>query len=85
MDARPAKRICPSFISVSDLKVSRHSLGARNGRMPSITSMSAKPANSTSVTARQPYFPRPGFFRYLKNSELGSSTITSLLLRSAAR
>src|SRR6185369_2197566 len=31
------------------------------------------------------HFPRPGFLRYLKKSELGSSTITSLFERSVWR
>lgn len=85
MDTRPAKRICPSFISIRALKASRQSFGATKGRTPSITSISATPARSTSATAPVPYFPRLGFFRYLKKSELGSRTITSLLLRSEAR
>ena len=35
--------------------------------------------------ARGAYFPRPGLFRYLKKSEEGSSTMTSVLLRRLAR
>lgn len=31
------------------------------------------------------YLPRPGFFRYLKKSELGSSTSTSLFVRKLLR
>lgn len=42
------KRIWPSFISVSFLNVSRHTLGTANGNRPSITNISAKAVNQES-------------------------------------
>src|SRR5689334_25351660 len=46
MDVSPMKRIWPSLISVSSLKVSRHRAGTRNGSTPSITSISANAVRS---------------------------------------
>ena len=37
----PTNRICPSDIPVSRRKASRHTVGNRNGRKPSMTSISA--------------------------------------------
>ena len=84
MDPSPMKRIWPSDISVTRRKVSRHRPGATNGNMPSITSIRAKAVSSVLITVGpqvQPlrYFCGLLFLRYLKNSELGSSTSTSLL------
>ena len=58
--------------------VSRHSLGATKGITPSQTSMRANAASKSSPT--EDYLPLLGFFRYLKKSELGSSSMTSPLL-----
>jgi len=82
MDVRPMKRICPSVISVSRRKVSRHSVGTRNGSTPSMTSISAKAVRRVLPTAADYFVPAalPPDFRYLKNSELGSTTITSFFL-----
>jgi hypothetical protein len=84
MEPSPIKRICPSDISVTRRKVSRHKPGATNGNTPSITSISANAVSSvltTTVPIVQParYFCGLLFLKYLKNSELGSSTSTSLL------
>jgi len=73
----PMKRNCPSDISVILRKVSRHTEGAKKGKTPSITSINATAANRFDSTVGLDYL--PGDFKYLKNSELGSSTITSLL------
>ncbi len=77
MEDSPTKRNCPSDISVILRKVSRQTAGARKGIIPSITSISATAANRLISTAMLDYL--PGDFRYLKNSELGSSTIMSPL------
>ena len=75
------KRICPSLISVNRRKVSRHSAGTRNGSTPSITSISANAVSSVLLKTAGYFAALPPDFRYLKNSEFGSSTSTSLLLR----
>ena len=86
IEPRPMKRNWPSDISVTRRKVSRHSAGATNGRMPSITSINANAASNVLTTARArlrnlaAYFCDLLFLKYLKNSEFGSSTSTSLLL-----
>ena len=99
MEIRPMKRSCPSERSVSRLNASRQARGATSGRNPSSTSTSAHAARNVSGTAvllRNPtdrYFarargaplaPPPDCFRYWKNSELGSSTMMSLLFRNVA-
>ena len=89
MDVRPMKRIWPSFISVTRRKVSRYTRGAMNGSSPSMTSMRANASNNDDVIGPEPYFlaspPRPALFKYLKNSELGSTTIRSCLFRNELR
>ncbi len=64
------------------LKVSRHRRGARNGSTPSMTSIKASAVKNHLPTRQAGLHYLPGllFFRYLKNSEFGSSTSTSLLL-----
>ena len=54
---------------------------AMKGSKPSMTSIKAKASNRVFNIARrgQRHLPLPLLFRYLKNSELGSSTIRSLL------
>jgi hypothetical protein len=85
IDARPIKRNWPSDISVTRRKVSRHNAGATKGKTPSITSISARAVSNevatTGTRLRNPaaYFCGLLFLRYLKNSEFGSSTMTSLL------
>lgn len=87
IEVKPMKRNCPSDNSVTRRKVSRHTVGATNGRMPSITSIRARAVNSELPTMHDlpqnaaAYFCGLLFLKYLKNSEFGSSTITSPLLR----
>ena len=82
MEASPINLTWPSDISVIRRKVSRHRPGARNGSTPSIINISASAISRYFPTRRAapPYFDGLLFFRYLKNSEFGSSTRTSLLL-----
>src|SRR4051794_24729951 len=58
MEESPKKRICPSLNSVILRKVWRHTEGARNGRMPSMISISAK-AMSSVFTVRTGRDARP--------------------------
>jgi hypothetical protein len=101
IELSPTKRICPSLISVRRLKVSRQRWGTRNGSTPSITSISATAVNKVLPTGAYcvkrhvrfraargatTYFPPlPPDLKYLKNSEFGSSTITSFLLLKLCR
>ena len=90
---RPMNLICPSLSCVALSNTARHFVGLMNGSKPSTTSISAKAPSSKSqnVVAGKTYFfstvdvgaapPRMA----LKNSLLGSTTITSLLLRKLAR
>ncbi|TCV87390.1 hypothetical protein EDC63_10559 [Sulfurirhabdus autotrophica] len=78
MEAKPKKRNCPSDISVILRKLSRHKPGTSEGKTPSSTSKSANAVSKSLEDTN--YLPvLPGFFKYLKNSEVGSSIITSLL------
>ena len=87
----PMKRICPSLMRVARSNTPRHCGGLMNGSSPSMTSISANaPSNrSQNPAAATVYFlllavdaaPRMA----LKNSLLGSKTITSDLLRKLAR
>jgi len=88
------KRNWPSSISISLRKVSRQAPGARNGSSPSTTSISATAVSRLSVTeytapaaAPRRHLPagRPPERMYLKNSEFGSSTSTSLRFLKLAR
>jgi len=92
----PRKRICPSLIRVACSKSRRHPPGLKNGSSPSTTSISAQAASSTS---QKPAGTADYFFgaaaaagaaeaeprMALKKSLAGSSTITSPLVRKAAR
>ena len=49
IDESPKKRICPSDSSIALRNAYRHTRGAVNGRMPSITSMSANAPASSSI------------------------------------
>ena len=97
MLARPMKRICPSLICVARSNTARQRGGLRNGSRPSTTSISAKAPtrysqNVAPVTAGY-FFPAAGGAGLgvgapriaLKNSLLGSTTITSERLRKVAR
>lgn len=95
---KAAKRICPllSFIAYSN--IARHLTGLTNGNRPSTSSISANAPSSRSArpgaaAAATSYFfgaaaaatPRPLLRIDWKNSLLGSTTITSDLLRKLAR
>lgn len=83
----PRKRICPSLIWIARSNTLRHVGGLKNGKSPSITSMSAIALNSKSNDIGAPAY----FFgaalaedaepaspcMALKNSLDGSTTITS--------
>ena len=87
------KRSCPSLMRVARSNIRRQVLGLKNGSRPSATNISAKAPSRTSPTAvGAGYFfaagagaapPLPRMAR--KKSLLGSSTITSLLVRKLAR
>ena len=86
------KRIWPSLRRVARSKTSRQVVGLAKGSKPSKINISASAPSSTSPTvAGGIYFfagaawagPPPRMVR--KNSLLGSSTITSLLVRKLAR
>jgi hypothetical protein len=91
IEPRPINRNCPSDISVTRRKVSRHNAGATKGKTPSMTSINAKAVSNELATARArlrkpaAYFCGLLFLKYLKNSELGSSTMTSLLFLKLCR
>jgi hypothetical protein len=95
---RPMKRICPSLIFMARSNTLRHRGGLMKGSKPSTTSISAKaPSNRSRVLVSDPkivYFfaglgagaapsgpPRMAW----KKSLLGSTTITSDLLRKLVR
>jgi len=89
----PMKRSCPSVSSVSRRNAWRQVSGASSGNSPSSTSSSPHAARKLSATlfvlaylapARGAGLPAPDCLKYWKNSEFGSSTITSLLLRNVA-
>lgn len=93
---RPMKRICPSVIRIARSKTARQVAGLTNGSKPSTTSISANAPNSRSdrpVSEPTAYFfagaaagaPGPPLRIVWKKSLLGSTTITSDLLRKLAR
>jgi len=92
---RPMNRICPSLMRMARSKTLRHLAGLMKGSNPSTTSISANAPNSRSVNAGPEstrYFfagavaaPGPPLRIDWKNSPLGSTTITSDLLRKAER
>jgi hypothetical protein len=81
----PKKRICPSDMRVMRLNVSRHCFGKKNGMMPSKSSINPSAMVHELFTANPCHFfglvaaaPGPVLLKYLKNSEFGSTTNTSL-------
>ena len=60
IDVRPKNRICPSESCIRRWKVSRQSLGARNGSSPSTTSIRAN-AMSSVVSIGRHFRPPPDF------------------------
>ena len=91
---RPMNRICPSLSCVAFSNTARHFGGLTKGSMPSTTSINANAPTSRSQNddADKAYFlgagvpaaaPPPRMA--LKNSLLGSTTITSVLFRKLAR
>ena len=88
---RPTKRICPSVICAIRLIVSRHCLGKRNGKTPSISSIKPSATANKPFTSNPHYFfglvvaPGPVLLKYLKNSEFGSMTIKSFRFLKLAR
>ena len=93
---RPTKRICPSLMRIARSNTPRHFGGLMNGSSPSTTSISAKAP--TSRSHRPSEDPTTYFFFALmtagaalepriawKKSLLGSTTITSDLVRKLAR
>lgn len=79
MDSMPTKRNWPSFSSIMRLKVSRHACGATSGSTPSSTSIKPKAVINVVVKPIPYCYLRPVESRmYLKKSELGSNTSTSL-------
>ena len=85
MESNPTMRNCPSLNCATFIIVSRHTLGAMNGSKPSITSTrqsAPKISNSglADVQGIVNHLPLPLFFKNLKKSALGSSTMTSDLL-----
>jgi hypothetical protein len=94
MLASPKKRICPSLSFIARSNTPRHAVGLKNGSKPSATSISANAPSSTSQNpaAAKTYFLAAGAAAgaavprmALKNSLLGSTTITSPLLRKLER
>ncbi len=75
--SRPKKRICPSCSRSTSENTRRQSPGARNGSKPSNTSTMANASQNSSAnekaTQRGAVLPRMA----LKNSDDGSTTITS--------
>lgn len=74
----PKKRICPSCSLSISVNMRRHADGAMKGIMPSKISTSASAGQSRSLMASDAYLPAPRMA--LKNSDDGSTTITSDLL-----
>lgn len=91
IEPKPTNRICPSVMSVTRRNASRHTRGATKGNTPSMTSIKASAATSVSPTSHDPFAIREAyfcgllFFRYPKNSELGSRTKMSLLFLKLCR
>lgn len=90
MLARPTKRIWPSLSRIARSNTPRHDAGLKNGSSPSTISINAPAASArsqkpTSTTVQ--FLPEgaPPERIALKKSPLGSSTITSPLLRKLAR
>lgn len=92
----PRKRICPSLIFIARSNTRRHEGGLMNGSRPSTTSISAQAPSSASqisTKAGAAYFlagpaaaaPLEAPRIALKKSLLGSTTITSDLLRKLER
>ena len=97
MLTRPRKRIWPSLICSARSNTRRHAAGLKNGSRPSATSISATRAEQRGPSTR----PAPTRYLRagaagaaaaaplpriaLKKSLLGSTTITSDLLRKLAR
>lgn len=90
------KRICPSLSFIACSNTARHLVGLMKGSNPSTTSISAKAPSSSSQRlggAATGYFlgaaaavaPGPPLRIVWKKSLLGSTTITSDLLRKLAR
>jgi hypothetical protein len=77
MEAKPTKRNCPSLSSIMRWNVWRHARGASKGKAPSSTSIRPK---AISSGLSKTYFLPPASRMYLKNSESGCNTSTSLLL-----
>ena len=95
MASSPTMRSCPSFKFAARFIVSRHTFGAINGSKPSITRTRQRAAKKSMVVERavrgfhrarfkKSYFAFAPFFKNLKKSALGSSTITSLLFLNVA-
>lgn len=95
---RPMKRICPSLNFIACSNTARHRTGLINGNSPSTTSINAKAPSSSSqrpgadatdylLEARGAGAPATGPPLRIdwKKSLLGSTTITSDLLRKLAR
>jgi hypothetical protein len=94
---RPRNRIWPSLIFVARSNTLRQVVGLKNGSRPSTTNISANAPSTSSHTlaAANAYFRAAGAGgaaagpllprRALKNSLLGSTTITSERLRKLAR
>ena len=84
---RPKKRICPSVILHICSNILRHPDGVKKGSKPSKTRTSAKANPMLLPSTGNVYFLRAGVLApspeprmALKNSDDGSSTITSLFL-----
>ena len=90
MLARPMKRIWPSLRRIARSNTLRQDPGLKNGRKPSTININAPAANAksqkpTSATVQFLLDSAPPERIALKKSPLGSSTITSPLLRKLAR
>ena len=93
MLAKPMKRIWPSVMANMRANTCRQSCGSRKGSSPSMTSIRLKASNRVCDKALAPYLraagagaaalPEPRMD--LKKSLLGSTTITSDLLRKLLR
>ena len=87
----PRKRIWPSLKRSAPSKTLRQAVGLKKGNSPSTTSISAQAPNARfhQLAPTRGYFFGAGADELpriaLKNSVLGSTTITSDLLRKLAR